>query len=355
MSTNYKSSKVFNLEDRKRNLGKPITEVDIFQWKSVLLEELRKNTKFNTILLPTTTWTSPKTVNRGFTGNDAQTTSKSVDDMLTKISSLAPSCLVRAIINRTTSLQDIWSLVYEWAVIQTTGSKHLDYYRIKKSWSSTADETKQEFFYRLRDAMEDTLLSSDTSLTQFGKAITEDEDMTPCVNSLVVIDWIDAIGGSVLVEHIHRVYAKDLEVVTLGSLQSRISKNMDSLLHEIEEQRSAHANRTEVLNKINKLEKFSKPNIISKPNQRSRSLSTSKIQSSSSPTLRYCKLCKRQTNHSLPYCPQLSPADRSQIAKVRQVTNVIDGISTLELSSDVENEEDYEYNDDTIVNENESD
>ena len=53
MSTNYKSSQVFNLEDRKRNLGKPITEVDIFQWKSVLLEELRKNTKFNTILFKT--------------------------------------------------------------------------------------------------------------------------------------------------------------------------------------------------------------------------------------------------------------------------------------------------------------
>ena len=44
--TGYKSTKAFNLEDKKRQLGKPITEVDIFQWKSALLEELRKNTHF---------------------------------------------------------------------------------------------------------------------------------------------------------------------------------------------------------------------------------------------------------------------------------------------------------------------
>ena len=112
MSATYKSSKVFNLEDRKRHNGKAITEVDIFQWKSVLLEELRKNTKFNNILVPTATWQSSRVTNRGFTGNDAQTSCKNVEDMLTKISSLAPSCLVRATLNRTTCLRDVWSLIY---------------------------------------------------------------------------------------------------------------------------------------------------------------------------------------------------------------------------------------------------
>ena len=331
MSSSYKSSKVFNLDDRKRNKGKTITEVDIFQWKSVLLEELRKNANFNTLLLPTATWKPPKTANRGFTGDDAETSAKHVDNMLTKISSLAPSCLVRAIINRTSCLQDIWTLVYEWAGIQTTGSKHLDYYRIKRSWCSTSDESKQEFFYRLRDAIEDTLLTSDTQVTEFGKEITEDEDMSPCINSLVVMDWIDAIGGSALVEHIHRVYAKDLESSTLGSLQSRISKNLDSLLHEIDEQQLATANRTEVMNKITNLEKTSKPRVVSY--QKSKSPFTQKSPNSSS-AARYCKICKRQTNHSLAYCPQLSPSDRSQIAKVRNVTSVIDDLSLDDVSEE---------------------
>ena len=58
--------------------------------------------------------------------------------------------------------------------------------------------------------------------------------MTPTVKSLVVLDWLDAIGGPQLVEHIHRVYAKELETVTLTSLKTRIWKNIDSHLREIE-------------------------------------------------------------------------------------------------------------------------
>ena len=69
--------------------------------------------------------------------------------------------------------------------------------------------------------------------------------MTPCLNSIVVMDWVEAIGGAHLVEHFHRVYRKYLETVTLGSLQSRISKNLDSLIHEVEKehQQNTHINR----------------------------------------------------------------------------------------------------------------
>merc|ERR1719158_1714802 len=70
--------------------------------------------------------------------------------------------------------------------------------------------------------MEDTLLLQSDNMKEDGRDITEDEDMTPCINSPVVMDWVDAIGGAPLVEHVHRIYAKDLETVTLGSLQSRI-------------------------------------------------------------------------------------------------------------------------------------
>ena len=192
--------------------------------------------------------------------------------------------------------------------------------------------------------MEDTLLSSDTDIKEFGKEITEDEDMSPCLNSIVVMDWIDAIGGSSLVEHVHRVYGKDLESSTLGSLQSRISKNLDSLLHEIEEQKLAHVNRTEVLNKINNLEKLSKPSSGGfRQNTRQRAMSAPKPYTNSSSS-RYCKLCNRNGNHTLAFCPQLSPADRSQIAKVRNVTSSLEGTSLCEPNSDTEQDEVLEEN-----------
>ena len=335
--TQYKSSKLFNLDDRKRQTGKAITEVDVFQWKSTLLEELRKNAQFTDHLKPTATWKSPKVNHRGFDGADAEKVSKQVDDLLTKIASYSPSCLVRAISKRTTCLEDIWTLVRDWAGIQTTGSRHLDYFRVKRSWKTDGDETKQEFFYRLKDSMEDTLLSRNDNIQEDGQNIVADEDMTPCLNSIIVMDWVDAIGGAPLVEHIHRVYAKDLESVTLGSLQSRISKNMDSLLHEIEEQQQqqlSHINRVEYGNQAPSTPPYRSfnrggpgkskfqprtprqipPNFA--PPRRPMPSNMSPVPSTPSRSI-YCKLCRTNTNHYISTCPNLTPTDRSQIAKAR--------------------------------------
>ena len=243
----YKSSKLFNLEERKRQTGRATTEIDIFQWKSTLIEELRKNVPFTEHLKTGATWSTPKVTNRGFEGENAAEKASAVESMLTKIASYAPSCLVRAINKRTTGIDSVWVLVRDWAGIQGTGgSKHLDYYRVKKSWNKDGDKTKQEFFYRLKDSMEDTLVCGTDEIKEDGKTITTDENMTPCLNSIVVLDWIEAIGGPTLVEHVHRVYAKDLETQTLGSLQSRISKNFESLMNEVEEQENVKINRTEI-------------------------------------------------------------------------------------------------------------
>ena len=91
--------------------------------------------------------------------------------------------------------------------------------------------------------MEDSLISKDYHISEQGILIIEGKELTPCLNSVVVMDWLEAIGGPPLVEHIYRVYAKDMETQTLGSLQSRISKNLDSLLTEIHELEQAKINR----------------------------------------------------------------------------------------------------------------
>ena len=352
--TLYKSSKLFNLDDRKRQTGKAITEVDIFQWKSTLLEELRKNPQFTDHLKPTATWKPPKVAHRGFAGADAESKAKQVDDLLTKISSYSPSCLVRAISKRTGCLEDIWTLVRDWAGIQTTGSRHLDYFRVKKSWKSDGDETKQEFFYRLKDSMEDTLLSRSDNIKEDGEDLIADEDMTPCLNSMVVMDWVDAIGSAPLVEHIHRVYAKDLESVTLGSLQSRISKNMDSLLHEIDEQQQqqlAHISRVEYGNQASSAPSPYRSSPRGGPNRGRTQYRTPRQfpptptpprrppQSNNPPSPStpsrsiYCKLCRAYTNHFISTCPSLTPADRSQIAKARLTSSNQDDLVGVEYEN----------------------
>ena len=62
------------------------------------------------------------------------------------------------------------------------------------------------------------------NITDDGEVVNVDGDMTPTVKVIVVLDWLDAIGGPALVKHVHRVYAKELESVTLSTLQSRIWK-----------------------------------------------------------------------------------------------------------------------------------
>ena len=81
----YKSSKLFNIEDRKSQTGIATTEVDVFQWKSTLLEELRKNDAFTTHLAHGATWGLVKDVHRGFKGDDAETKAKAVEALLTKL------------------------------------------------------------------------------------------------------------------------------------------------------------------------------------------------------------------------------------------------------------------------------
>ena len=136
--TTSKSVKLFNLEERKGQTGS-ITEVDIFQWKHTLLDNIKKETEFKDHCTTDSKWEFDKVPNRGFENeepNDGSAKKKSnqVTSMLTKIASYAPKSIVREIIKRTKSLADIWNIARDWAGIQSSGSKHLEYYKTKKSY-----------------------------------------------------------------------------------------------------------------------------------------------------------------------------------------------------------------------------
>ena len=75
--------------------------------------------------------------------------------------------------------------------------------------------------------MEDTLLTVNGKVKHEGLPTTENEVMTPALESVVVKYWIVAIDGQTLFEHSGRVYSKDLEQETLASVQDRISQNLD--------------------------------------------------------------------------------------------------------------------------------
>ena len=65
----------------------------------------------------------------------AQKKSEQVKSLLTKIASYAPKTIVREITTRTKCLADIWNISQKRAGLQSSGSKHLDYYRNKEEFS----------------------------------------------------------------------------------------------------------------------------------------------------------------------------------------------------------------------------
>ena len=102
-----------------------------------MIDNLKRETDYAEHCLPTSRWGLEKTPNRGFEDEiegdgTARLKADQVDSMLTKIASYAPKSIVREIIRRTTKLEDIWSVAKDWAGIKSNGTKHLEYFKIKK-------------------------------------------------------------------------------------------------------------------------------------------------------------------------------------------------------------------------------
>ena len=125
-----------------------------------------------------------------------------------------------------------------WSGLKTSGSKQQIYYQVKNSWDPNSDLTENDFYFQLRNSKEDCLLLSETNRGKIkfrGSLPTEDEDLTPTLESDVVLDWMDAIGGAKLVNQTFRVFSKELETESLADLRQRISDNLPSLISEAEQ------------------------------------------------------------------------------------------------------------------------
>ena len=82
---------------------------------------------------------------------------------------------------------------------------------MKHSYDPSGNLTPTDFSLSLRNAKEDCLLLKTAhggNVKFHGSVPTDDEDLTPTLESDVVLDWLDSLGGTKLVEHTFRVFAK---------------------------------------------------------------------------------------------------------------------------------------------------
>ena len=57
----------------------------------------------------------------------------------------------------------------------------------------------------------------------------DDKEFTPALEAVVTSNWIEAIGGKALLNHIFVVYSKDLMTESLADIRLRIIDNLDNL------------------------------------------------------------------------------------------------------------------------------
>ena len=130
-------------------------------------------------------------------------------------------------------------LIRDLARLKTVGCYNQIYFKTKQGFSpNDADQSPVDFFFKLRNAKEDCLLCSATSggaITFKGAIPVADEELTATMESDVTADWLEAIGGSTLREHVFRVFSKDLESVTLSDLRQRITDNLANLKREAQQ------------------------------------------------------------------------------------------------------------------------
>ena len=328
--------KPFMIEEKKEGPSRSVSEITANKWQGCMTANIKKEEKW--VPLMTKTWQPKKTASRGFTGASAADDNTQVDLMLEYVSQYAPNALYRDITLRATSLAAVWTLVRDWAGLKTSGCKQHVYYTVKRGYDPNGDLTPTDFFFSLRNAKEDCLLLSAAhggNVRFHGSVPADDEDLTPTLESDIVLDWLDSLGGVKLVEHAFRVFAKELETQSLADLRQRISDNLASLMTESDQQ--AELNRAFVPNRKypnstgNQFQRtYPQPPSSYPPSARPQPFATSPTApgagqtASSGPPCKLCIATKPNIahTHSITTCSQLNLQERRGVSK-KQVTRAV--------------------------------
>ena len=102
-------------------------------------------------------------------------------------------------------------------------------------------ERYETLFQRLVSHVEDNLLTTDSDITFDGAAVTENEDLSPTCERLLLYIWLTRIDQR-LPSYVARTYAHDLQSKSLRDIQPQICQSMDSLLAELNAQEDVQVN-----------------------------------------------------------------------------------------------------------------
>ena len=300
---------------KQRELTEDETLGTFESWKSQLVYTIGQETSFKKFLK--LTW-KPKSKSQPLHGfvdgtaalDTAQSKSDELERCLGMIANFVPVISRSSIINDSTSLESIWQLIRLHYGFQRSGSHFLDLAMIKHNPNKRPETLYQE----LRQFYEDNLLLKD-GIKHKGESLTEDEDLSPTLESAIVLRWLELIHKD-LPALVKQRFCTQLQNNSLASIKNDISTNMNSLLLELDNSENL------------KIMSSGPPRGSIRPNARQ-----------ATKPRRTCPLCtalSKPAEHFLSQCPSLPPADKKYMARARNLGVDEEGDQTY--SDDDDNE-----------------
>ncbi len=101
-------------------------------------------------------------------------------------------------------------------------------------WEGSDKERPEHLYRRLMVHVHDNLLKKDGKLKYDGESLKKNEEITPTVERLIVLRWLELMDPR-LPQLVIRTFANDLLTHTLKDIQPQIASNIDSFLEEIQQ------------------------------------------------------------------------------------------------------------------------
>ena len=339
-----------------------LTEDETFgsfcKWQSNMLHCLKKEDSYKRFLHPAkpgnldTRWERKSSDNpcRGFIDDvDGAKTKKEVKvsdltDMLSSIAQWVPHYLSHEIIDQSTNMDSVWQCIRQYYNFQQSEVHFIQLTKLK--WESGDKERPERLYRRILAHLHDNLLKSGNQLHHNKELPTKDEDISPTVERLAVLRWMELIDSR-LPQLVACQYAADLQTKTLKDIQPQIVSGLEGLLEKLRLD-DVHASRAEA----SQLEDLQvarydggasrgreyarrRPQRNSNPRQQRQ---PSRNNSSYTQPRKQCRLCQLEgrsyMGHSMGTCRFLSPNDKMDIVKSCRV-------DAGEYDDDLQDEDDY--------------
>jgi hypothetical protein len=239
--------------------------------------------------------------------------------MLGQIANFAQIISRETIVKSSTSLNFVWNTIREHFHFNTTGSRFIDLISIKLE----ASERPEDLYQRLVSFVNDNLLTADSGLTHHMARITNDEEVSPTLENIVVLMWLERIHVK-LPALVKQRYGTELRNKTLASIKPEISQALSSLLTEL--------SNNEESSRILRAQGFQRRrggeyrnnndrsgNSFSRPQSNPRQQNYNNNNNNNN---KYCCLCRTANrpgydNHNLSQCRFLPEGDRKRMSRVR--------------------------------------